>query len=131
MQRTTRSSDRADAARVSLAAGKDAEFVRPEATPRQGGSTDADAAGRGISGPQGKRSGVWEQRFGKDALAVCPGPGTDPPVGASGVLQSVQPAGSRTAGREARLEAESRVEAVVEVRRGDHRRHRLRAAESG
>lgn len=80
---------------------------------REGGAATADVAGRELPGSPGECAGVRQQRRGEDALAVCVGAGTDPPAGTSRVLQSVQPAGARTAGGEAGLEAEPRAEAIV------------------
>jgi hypothetical protein len=122
--------DRAAAAAVPDSGGEGPAELRPETPAVEGGPASAHAVGRFVPGPTGEPVGLRAVRLGKDAFTLCVGARTDS-GGPQGVLLQVQLVGAGTAGGQARFEAEQGVEAAECVRRPDHRRPRLCAAESG
>ena len=121
--------DREAAARVGAAAGEDAGELRPEAITGEGRTTTEGAGGRQLPGPQGELAAVRESWRGQEPLAVCPRPRTDR-ARTQDEVHHLRHAGAGSAGGQARSEAEQGDQEAGQVRRPDHRRHGLRAAEA-
>ncbi len=122
--------DRPAAAAIPAGGGEGSAELRPEAAAGESGSASADAAGGFVPGAPRERVGLRPVGFGKDAFALGLVARTDP-GGPQDVLLHVQPLGAGTAGGEARLEVGQDAEAAQCLRRSDHRRLGLCAAEPG
>ncbi len=120
--------DRAAAASVADRGGQGPAQLRPETLAGESGSPGTHALGGFIPGSPGECSGVRSQWFREDASVVGVGPGADS-CGPPRVLLHVQPVGARVVGGQARLETEQGPETTRCLRRTDHRRYWIRAAE--
>ena len=102
--------------------------VRPPATVRD--SATPDASRRLVSETPGECSVVWETRFGEEPCFVCSGRAIDIP-GTQHPVYDLRPVGAAAVTGEAGSASAQNDQAVVELRGLDHRRSRLRSADSG
>jgi hypothetical protein len=130
MRNAADASDRTAAAAVADPGGEGPAEFRSETLAGESGSASAYALGGFVPGSAREPFGLWEIGFGENAFAVGVGPGVDS-CGPQDVLLHLQPVGAGAVGGQTRLEAEQSAQALECVRRLDHRRPGLRAAEPG
>jgi hypothetical protein len=123
-------SHRAPAATVPAGTGQGPAGFRLEAAAGQSGPASACIAGWVVPGSTREYFGVRPFGLGEDAFVVGLGPGVDP-CRPQTVLLHVQPVGAGPARSQARSEAKQDLKKAQCLRRLDHRRPWLCAAEPG
>ncbi len=121
---------RTAAAAVAAAAGEGPAGLRSETPAGEGSPASAHTLGWIVSGSAGEPFGFWSERLWEDPFTLGLGARTDP-CRSQDLLLHLQPAGAGAARGQARFEAEQGAQAAGCLRRADHRRHRLCAAEPG
>jgi len=120
-------SDLASAASVALTVLEDLAQFQVVPASIAGCSADGESARRLVPGPAGKSASVWQARFWEEPLSFCVGRTTrssrslDP-------VHHLQPAGAGVTCCKAGLAISKGTQAVVAIRRPDHRRPGLRSA---
>jgi hypothetical protein len=118
------------AACVTVAAGEDAGDLRAESLEAKCRAAVRGALGRGVSPAGGERPGLRQSGWREDAFTIGVGPRTDR-AGPERLFHDVRAAGAAVATSQAGVTAGEGAEVAGQIRRADHRRHRLRTAKPG
>ncbi len=110
--------------------GEGQDELRPEASAGEGGEAVPHALGWHVRGSQGERVDFRRHRFGQDACSCGAGTGTDS-FGSQSAHVYVQSVGATVACSQTRFAFAQDAQATEPLPGVDHRRHRLRAADSG
>lgn len=113
---------------VAAAVIEDVAQLQVDAASAASGPTDGEPARRLVSGPSGKPAPFWETRFGEEPLSLCVGRATGP-SGPFDLVYHLQSPGTRSAGCQTGLAIGQVAQTAVAIRRPDHRRFGLCAAE--
>ena len=122
--------DRALPAAIPDPVGEGLGELRSQASAGGSGPASADAVGRVLSGPPRESFGFWQSGLRENPFSLRVISRADS-RGSQGVFPYVQLVGAGIVGCQARLEAQSGVEAVEPLRGIDHRRHWLCATKPG
>ena len=129
MSITTRGPDQTTADAISASGGQDLVNVRSDTTAAERSSATGDASRWVLLGSSGEPAAVRQTRIGEESRVMCT-VGTVGVVGAQCAVHDLQLVGSAVVDRQARLATAEVNQAVLVVRRPDHRRLGLCAAES-
>ncbi len=124
-----RGTDQATDDSVSASRKQDLELVRSDSIADERAPATRDTSRRDVLGPAREHSAVRQTGQWEESCVVCAGRAVGA-VGAEHAVHDLQPAGATTADRETRLATTETDQAVLVVRRSDHRRPGLRATES-
>ena len=129
MPGSARRSDQATDDTVSASGGQDLELVRPHSVADECSSATRDTSRRDILGQAGEHSAVRQTGEREESCLVCAGRAVGA-IGAEHAVHDLQSVGAATVNRQTRLATAQTDQAVLMVRRSDHRRPGLRATES-
>jgi len=120
--------DRASDASVAAAVIEDVAQLQVDTASVAGGPADGEPTRWLVPRPSGEPASIWETRFGEEPLSLCVGR-TIGPSGPFDLVHHLQSAGARSTGCQTGLAFGQVDQTTVAIRRPDHRRFGLCAAE--